>query len=335
MRGGEIGHLVIVTHTDLDGVGAAASAMRALGRTGEATILFAEPYNVHEVLRGEALEYVDKGDGLVVSDIGYNSGVYTELVRLVGELASRGVKVEWYDHHVWDDAAVEGLRRAGARVVVDRSTCATGVVARYIDGGSSYERDEYLRELERAVCSADLWRWDHPLSPKLFRVVGERRGGEDWKRRLAVKLAEGVMWDDEMEARLEEYVNLELRGYEAVMGTVVTRIVDGVKLAVAVKGRGPPSSSMIGSLLLSRFNADVAVIARLDGGISFRSSRVNVRDLAASLGGGGHPRASGAKVRLNPLVKLASRLHPKILSFYISWVVAKHIRKMGGLALEL
>jgi oligoribonuclease NrnB/cAMP/cGMP phosphodiesterase (DHH superfamily) len=324
-------HLFIITHTDLDGVGAAAVALRLLERgEGEATILFAEPYNIDRVLE-ENLDSMDRGDLLVISDLGANRDALPRALESLSELSRRGVSIEWFDHHVWSPEDLEAVEKAGVRIVVDRSTCATGVVARYLMGPKRFEEDRFLSELEAVVCSADLWRWDHPLSPKLFRVVGERHGGEDWKRRLALKMASGILWDDEMESKLEEYVNLELEGYTRVLATVYVSRGGGARLAVAYKAsRGPPSSSTIGALLLSRYAADVAAIVRSDGGLSLRSRKFNVQLLASKLGGGGHPKAAGAKIEIPLLVRLAGRLYPKIVSYYAFRVLSRALEELGG-----
>ncbi len=322
-------HVYIVTHSDLDGVGAAAAALRSLGRVEEgSTILFAEPYNLEATL-WRLEPHVSPGDLVVISDLGPTRSSLRKIAETLSELAKRDVRVEWYDHHVWDPAELSLMEEAGARMVVDRSTCATGVVARYLNE-ERYEKDHYLGELERAVCAADLWRWDHYLAPKLFRVVGERDGGEEWKRRLAYKLASGVLWDEEMDKRLESYVNSELEGYNRALRNAYVSEKGGYRIAATYKDfPGPPSSSMIGALLLSRFEADVAVIIRSDGGISLRSRKVDVQLIARALGGGGHPRAAGAKVKIPLLVKLASILHPRLTAIYAHHLVSSKAAEIG------
>jgi len=316
-----MGHLFIVTHTDLDGAGSAASAIIAFGRKPEeATIIYAEPYNIHEKLRDIA-EYVGDGDILVISDLGPNKSSFEETVRILAEIAGRGGRVYWYDHHIWADEDVEAVEKAGARITVDTSTCATGVVARYATQHAGSEYTDYLRELESAVCAADLWRWNHPLAPKLFRVADSRYSDEDrseWRDRLVAKLALGTLWDDEMEDRLQDYVSKELAGFNKVLST--TYVADGKKcrVAAAFKRRGPPSNSFIGASLLSRYQADIAVIVRSNGGISLRSRRVNVQLIARELGGGGHPRAAGARIRLPLWVRLGRIITPKILTRHVA-----------------
>ena len=326
MEGG-FNHLFIVTHTDLDGVGSAAAMLASTGRSpGEATILYAEPYNVHESLE-TVLEHAERGDLVAVSDLGPNRRSFPRAVEAVRGLTGRGVRVEWYDHHVWSPDEQEVLRRAGATLVVDTSTCATGVVARNAPRLHGTEPPAWLPELERAVCAADLWRWDHPLAPKLFRVADARHedGREAWRNRLVEKLATGTLWDSELEEKLQEYITLELANYGRIMGTVYVT-PPPCRVAAAYKERGPPSNSFIGASLLSRYRADIAVIVRSNGAVSLRSRTVDVQVIAKRLGGGGHPRAAGAKAGISIVVRIASVILGKRR---ISRSIAKRIRRIA------
>ena len=315
-------HLYIITHTDLDGVGSAAAALIASGRSpGEATIIYAEPYNVDEAL-GEIAEHAGSGDIVVVADLGPNRDSFPGAVEAVRRIAASGARVEWYDHHVWDEQEKAQLESAGAVLHVDTSTCATGVVARYMPAERGAEPDPFLWELEAAVCAADLWRWDHPLAPKLFRVADRRgeEGRDEWKDRLVAKFAGKTLWDEELEAALQEYVQRELENYNAILATVHVTPPPCI-VAAAFKRRGPPSNSIVAASLLSRYSADIAVIVRDNGGVSLRSRSVDVREVAKLLGGGGHPRAAGARIRIG----LATRVLATLLG---KRRLAKHAAKL-------
>ena len=321
---GGVNHLYVVTHTDLDGVGSAAAILRIAGRRlgRDSTVAFTEPYELHELL--ESLEgYLERGDALVIADLGLNSDTREPIREVLGKVVARGVRVEWYDHHVWGEDDLEGLRRLGAAVHVDRSTCATGVIVRYAPRVWGVEPDSFLEELSKAVCSADLWRWDHSLSPKLFRAVGSREASREWRLKVIEKFLSGTLWDEEMEKRLEEYVSEELRNVSSILKTVYVAEVGGLRIASAYKENGPPANSIVGALLTARYKADIAVIVRPNGGISLRSGKINVQKIAAKLGGGGHPRAAGAKIEIPLWIKIASMVTPKALPYYATRKVAK------------
>ncbi|MEM1713831.1 MAG: DHHA1 domain-containing protein, partial [Desulfurococcaceae archaeon] len=84
-------------------------------------------------------------------------------------------------------------------------------------------------------------------------------------------------------------------------------------------------NSFIGSFLIGRCSADIAVIASADGKLSFRSRSVNVRDIALKLGGGGHLYASGAKVNIPWWTRLLSKINSKIFLNYIAEIIAREV----------
>ncbi len=326
------GAFFIVTHTDLDGVGSAAAALRIAGRSvSDSVILYAEPYNIHEILE-IVRENASSGDTLIIADLGPNRDSYPRAVEIIRELVERGVNVEWYDHHIWSVEDQEKLRKAGAYLALDTSTCATGVVVHYASERRGVEPDEYLLELERAVCAADLWRWDHPLAPKLFRVADSRyeEGREAWRNRLVEKFSNGILWDGELEEKLEEYINLELKNYNSILSTVYVT-PRPCRVAAASKKRGPPSNSFIGASLQSRYDADIAVIIRDNGGMSLRSKKVDVQKIAVELGGGGHPRAAGARIKIPFTTRILSLLlGRRMLSRYAAKKVREAALRIGS-----
>ncbi len=329
-------HVYIVTHTDLDGVGAAAAFLRILGvKPGRgATIIYSEPYNIDETL--EALEeYVEGGDILAITDLGLNEDVREKTISIIGKLTGKGVRVEWYDHHVWREDELNSLKETGALVFIDRSTCATGVVVKYASSVRGVKPESFLVELESIVCSADLWRWDNSLSPKLFRAVGSREEAREWRDKVLDKLVEGIVWDEELEARLQQYISEELKNMENILKTVHLEKTGKFNIAVVYKTEGPPANSIIGALLESRYEAHIAGILRPNGGLSLRSKTVNVQAIAAKLGGGGHYRAAGAKIDIPLWVKTLSKIYPKIASRHAAKTIAGALKNMSPESLEV
>lgn len=320
----QVNHVYVVTHTDLDGIGSAAVYLRmARRRPGrEATIAFTEPYELHNLL-SDLSKYMESGDLLVVTDLGLNEDTRRPIAEIIADIVGKGVRVEWYDHHVWEEDDIKSLAKLGAAIHVDRSTCATGVVAKYAPAKWRVSLDEFTLELVDAVCSADLWRWNNSLSPKLFRAAGSREASNEWRLKILEKFLEGVIWDDELERKLEDYVNEELKNMTSILATVYVANSKGVKIAVAYKENGPPANSIVGALLLSRFKADIAVIMRPNGGLSLRSRRVNVQRIASKLGGGGHPRAAGARIELPLWVRILRVLTPKVMTYYGALVISR------------
>lgn len=317
-----MGHAIIVTHNDLDGLGSAAAYLRIRGLSLEdSTLIFTEPYELHTTLQS-LIENVAEGDTIAIMDLGVNAENLRRVIESTSSLLERGAEIEWYDHHIWGPEAGE-LRRLGARVYIDTATCATGVTAKYASliYGYNLSSDPALLELVKAVCAADLWKWDHHLAPKLFRIVGNEGKdyeGEKWRRFLVERFREGILWCREFEEALASYVNKELRSYHEVLASIANASKGACKVAAVIKPRGPPANSLIGAMLLSRFNASIAVIIRENGAVSLRSRTLDVQKIASRLGGGGHPRAAGAKLRIPLWIRVLSRLYPRIMSKYIA-----------------
>lgn len=304
--------LAVVTHTDLDGVAAAAIYHRIAGMVpGEdSVVVMTEPYRLHRALG--SLRDVGR---VAIMDLGPNASTFNTIVKVLAELGTGGAVVEWYDHHRWEDEWIRALQDAGVKVFVDTSTCAAGVVAKYASKVYDVDVDDFTRRLVSATCAADLWRWDDPLAPRLYRVVDRYKGarGDEWKRKLIRGFFEGALWWPDLDEALEDYLRLEFRGFEKALRNTVRTSYRDCSFAVTLKDPGPPNASILGNALIDRLGVDfVAIVRRRGRGISLRSRSVNVREIAYRLGGGGHPRAAGAPLDMPLLYRLLSILYPKV-----------------------
>jgi len=328
-----VGKTVIVTHTDLDGVASAAIYHRVIGTIPdvETTVVMTEPYRLHRVLRQVAVQRVER---IAIMDLGPNASTFEDTVAALAEAIEGGARVEWYDHHRWNDEWRERLTQLGVKLFIDTTMCAAGVVATYASKLYEVEVDEFTKKLVSATCAADLWRWDDDLAPRLYRVIDRYRGarGDEWKRKLIRGFFEGALWWPDLDEALNEYLRLEFRGFnKALRNTVVEEVAPGCRAVFVLKDPGPPNASILGNALLDRFDADFAVIVRRRGrGISLRSRNVNVREIAYRLGGGGHPKAAGAPLNLPFLYRLASLFYPKTRLAYARKLVEAAVREAGG-----
>lgn len=280
-----MGERVIVTHTDLDGVAAAAIVV---GTVGEADrIMFAQPHQL-----GAVFAKIPNRAEVYVSDLGINEPVLEKVMEQIERIVSSGGSVKWFDHHRWEREWIQALRNTGAEVFVDTGTCGAGVVAKYLPSDS-----EWVKELVSAACSVDLWIFNDWRGNYLAKYVGY--GGADWKRRAVAKLVGFSGIDDEIEEVVEKVISKELEVLTSAVSKAVIVERGGIKAVAYFKGKDEHHlTSFIASLLMNRFDVDVAIICRR-GSLSFRSRRfVDVSKAAKLLGGGGHPRAAGAK--LNP-----------------------------------
>lgn len=304
---------IIVTHTDIDGVAGAALYIYKAGLS-PSRVLFAEPYNLVDVLKSaRAVE-----EKVVVIDLGVNPPTLNKLVDELRRITMRGAAVEWYDHHVWSHEWISLIKDLGVNLYVDTSTCGTGVVAKY--SPRLVEVDEaFLAELTNGVCGADLWKFDHWLSPWLHRLVS-RRGESSWRIHVLNTLSKGVLWNNDFASYVSSRIDWELKAYGEFINDV--RVVEACNLKIAYIREPRVNSSLAASVILGRSMADIAVVVSSDGKLSFRSESSDVRSLAVKLGGGGHLHASGAKIRIPITVRLKSFFNKEALMDYVHRVVS-------------
>lgn len=313
----------IVTHTDMDGVAAAALYIYYTGRDPE-EIVFAEPYNVEKKLGKLLGSSVEK---IAVMDIGLNANNVSEVVSIAREFSLRKIVLEWYDHHVWDPEWSRALVDAGVKLFIDRTTCATGVVAKYYTPLRRSVDEFFVRELVAGVCAGDLWRFDHWRGPWYMRLV-RRSDPPEWRLHVVEKISKGILWDEEFTENIMEKIDRELLSYNTIRDNVVQGVVDGIKIVVAPR-RNSLETSFTASYILGRLGADIACIVSKDGKISLRSRRINVREIAKALGGGGHPRAAGAKIKIPLKTRILSRLIPGTVEKYTLKTITETIRRIG------
>ncbi|MEM0282401.1 MAG: DHHA1 domain-containing protein [Desulfurococcaceae archaeon] len=310
--------LAIITHTDMDGVGAAGVYLY-LNNNPEHRIFFTEPYLLHKTLSKVVSAYYEK---IVITDIGINPVIYSKVLEYLSLLRKQGVPVIWFDHHMWENRWIQDLTNLGVELYVDKSTCATGVVAKYAKSQRANIDEEFIREIANGICSGDLWTFNHWLGPYYVRLV-RRRDSNSWRKLVVRTIASGKLWIPEFESKVLDHLDRELELFSEKMA-IIEKNVGKVKIAIA-ESNEEVENSFIGSFLIGRCSADIAVIASADGKLSFRSRSVNVRDIALKLGGGGHLYASGAKVNIPWWTRLLSKINSKIFLNYIAEIIAREV----------
>ncbi len=301
---------IVVTHTDLDGAASAAILTRSLG--GVDKYVFTQPHLLPRVFSaikcpGECEVYV--------CDLSPNSDGLEPLLETLRRLTGSGIRVWWFDHHVWDPPWIEMFLNAGVRLYQDTSTCTAGIVYRELGSG-----DAVSERIARAACSLDLWAFDDWLGNFLARYVGNSRG-ENWRRRVVARLASGSLMDEEVLRVVEDSVDRELRILSEALKKCKLKNLCGLRVAYYYKSVKDHVTSYVASLLISRLGADVVVVCR-KGSASLRSGGgVDVREIAKRLGGGGHRNAAGFSLRPPWVYRLLLPLG--IAGPYVRWCLSK------------
>lgn len=308
---------VLITHTDLDGIASGALILKKVGNVSR--VYFTQPQYLHS-----RLSSVPNGSEVYITDLGINGSTLGKILTEVSRIISSGGRVLWFDHHIWDFKWVEELSNAGVKLFIDRGTCGAGVVAKYLNVEDS-------EELVKVTCSADLWLMNDWRSNFLTRYVGFK-GGTSWKLKIMRELTE---FNGEIHERIVEVVesvmDKELKIYSKALKKARVRTYGNVKFVFYLKDSEEHLTSYLANLLLSRYNADIAVICRR-GSLSFRSKSYNVRELAKALGGGGHAKAAGAAVKPGFLMRLLYFL--RLRSLYVNWCIKYVFKALENVPLK-
>jgi len=302
--------VAIITHTDMDGAGAAGLYIYLSGIQNY-KLFFTEPYLLNKTLARVLNANYER---LVLLDIGINPSVYSEVVDYISQLRKRGVSIAWFDHHIWSEEWLRELRDLGVDIFNDKSTCATGVVAKYVEPRRNPVDSVFVSELVKGVCAGDLWRFDHWMGGYYLRLV-RRIDSNTWRRNVVKTIAEGRLWSSEFDEKILTHVESELKVLSRGLSTL-DKYANGLKIVVA-ENNEEVENSFIAAFLIGRYNADIAVLASIDGRLSFRSRSVNVREIAVRMGGGGHVYASGAKIEVPLMVRLLGRIERKTVLSYV------------------
>ncbi len=328
----------IVTHVDADAVAAAATYIHCSGlQLDDVDMLFVPPRDLPKALTRCASEC----QKVVVMDLGLNPGTARTVIDIVRDMVSRGITVEWYDHHVWENEWVTQLTSVGVRLFIDRSLCAAGIVSREVCGE--------VTELASIACSIDLWRFDRWEAPFFYRIVEWYSTRGEWRELVKELISVGCDAIKLISMKMnivEDVIDVELREITKALSSVDILSAGRVKLCVYAKDERSRvvSTSLLCNAFLGRGLCDIAVVIRSDlKALSFRSAVCNVREVAKLLGGGGHPRAAGAPLRLSVVYKLALKLlkslgvenaFRRILVNYVGSLILRNAGNLEGVCRE-
>ncbi|MEM3979999.1 MAG: DHHA1 domain-containing protein [Ignisphaera sp.] len=255
-------------------------------------------------------------------DIGLNMDVFNELK----DIDLSDISIEWYDHHVWDEEWIKDVRYKNIDLYIDRSICATGVIAKKV----CLDQNDRVNKLVRIVCDADTWRFTSYESTFLFRYA-DLENKDHWRNnvfKVIKNYLESTIKDiiQYIEEDVSRYVDEELKTLSLLRSKIMEDKIDEVKLCIYVKDHYIPSSSIIGNAMLSFCDIAVVVHETLKS-ISFRSRKCNVREIANIFGGGGHPKAAGAPLNIPLVVKLLNNFGLGVANKYVIDEISRKIRK--------
>ncbi len=262
---------LLITHTDLDGVGCAVVW----------TAITGAPYRL--VDNGDVDEAVAIGlaeaDELVLAD----HSITEPCVPLVEAHIARGGRFAMLDHH---KSALPLRVHPWATIDQDRS--GTGLLFDYLG------RPERLREFADLVEDHDLWRHTDPRSSQLaglLGMVGEERFLARFVADPRVTFSDGELLLMEVEARREaDYIARRLEEAEVIE-------IQGARWAMVF---AEEYRSTLADALFDRFGVDATAIVNANSAkvtVSMRGRNLDVSLIGEANGGGGHARAAAFSAR--------------------------------------
>lgn len=288
---GDHNQILITDSGDSDGLGCAALYTHKFD--GDVTVLPASHrnwgYDPLEVL-GYVIEEVSESVPVYITDLGQSSD-FKEWEEKISTLAERGHTVKLRDHHDNPERFVQKMNDIeGVHYAHDQDVCATLIALRndYADA------PEHIRDLAALTDVRDMFRTDHPrfkeselLSNVAFWFPIE------YYIETAAKYGTNFDKDDEWGDYITKRMELKTARLDRVMETREFFSIHEITFGFVY---GDCYHSEAGRRLIENHGADIAVIVKPSGKLSFRSSDDYPvsNDLAESFGGGGHDCAAGA-----------------------------------------
>jgi uncharacterized protein len=300
----------IVSHGPhcLDGVAAAAAIARFYEGVDVRPRFSGNP-KINEVLQGLRPEGALDEQELWITDISWTEPETDAHLR---QLAERGLKIFWIDHH---RTAIERVKTGKIDVpfalkIVDDSYAASRLVYEHLverqrrEGRVSPALERFA-PVVRMADDNDRWIHEVPGSWELALTLRSMDGPEAFED--LVRIDENVRYTARMTTAWQKVESEMRESFEiAARSRTSQELGNGVRIVAAVCD-GYPSE------IADRWGKEIsnAVFVLFDlksGAVSFRRSPncdVDLSAVAATFGGGGHPAAAGCE--MPELLELLSR----------------------------
>lgn len=293
--------IVHLTHNDLDAVGADSIhriKYRSVFTIWSSVGKFPFYLRMLQDIEGE-------GRIISISDIGYSRGIED----VIKKVKRKGWRIEWRDHHRWQDDELRRIEGIVSHLTVDTTTCACGICAKEITPG-----DEQAGMIAKTVCDYDLWLHKDPRSAVLGLVL-QREKNREYVRDLFLK---GILTDQKIES---EYSDIKRDMERKMQKSLDHAVIQGKSLKIGFAPMyGYPSETA--HFIRDSLKTDMEVIISPDGRFSLRSVPPISHIIAREYKGGGHPVAAGGTFRFSFMERISYSLLHK----------SRHFEKFSALA---
>lgn len=313
---------VVIADSDADGLGCAALIRDAHDDVtppsvdptekfdapdGDVALIPAAPHSLTDAQR-RVIEYAPEGVAVYICDLCPDRDSDIEPLP---DLVAHATDVTWYDHHQWEPTYERRVRETDVDLVVGTSDeeCSTDVTLRSLE----HSFDPRFEELAAVTRDHDLWRREDPRSDDLADFA-------NWTSPeiyIATVRLHGVDLPDPVQAyikerRFEKQAFIEKAIERAEMREIeiqdVTETDTEPNSNTTSESTGTTKQITVGitygrcsqnevAEALREQGSDAAVVVKPSGSASIRGTETFERchEVAAGVGGGGHPKAAGCK----------------------------------------
>ena len=245
-----------------------------------------------------------QGKGLVIfTDLGLNDESISPISDTFSFLMANSWSVLWIDHHPWSESALNLFDKNKAlQLVLDRGgdKCASELMYEHLLHGNNR-----AKQLASIAHTSDYLLKNQDIPPLPELIVYYRTLSNFYSKLtvLAKRISDGILWDTEMQADYNIYVNLRNEAKSNSLKLVrIQKLSDGLNMAVV------PVSSYIQTSLFSeeifqKTKADVVFFFNKEAKVSIRRNNpiIECNKIADELiEGGGHEYAAGGKMKSEP-----------------------------------
>ncbi len=298
-------NIISVTHaSDIDGLGSAALIKMKYG-IQSGNIFFTDYSNkgvlyVEKAIRKKLKEGVSV---LFLTDLGMNDSLERIYRRIITDVKRSGGKVVWFDHHVWSSEQIRNVASLCDVAIVGENEryCATEITYRNLKMAGRRFTDDFVKLVHYSDFNIT------PKDPGMRRRigvyamsimsyntlgVGERR--DRALRHVVDVISEGRLGDARIDGDAKRFDMLNKKRTEAMLGSLYKAGHDTV-----IGFSESIQSTFAGGAIMDKTGCDLAMYVNVSKGtVHLRSRETDTTVLSSSMGGGGHPHASGFPIKM-------------------------------------
>ncbi|EET89731.1 MAG: DHHA1 domain-containing protein [Candidatus Micrarchaeales archaeon] len=297
------GNLFSITHiADFDGICSAAMLVH-YSKISKEHVMFGN-YSGEELasLMAEVEKASPKNSLVVFSDLALNDSKIDTVTDLLKQLKASGNQIAWIDHHPWSEAAIAAASEHCDFIIAgeNKDFCATELVFKYLyePFGEDLEYGKRVSEIAHlGDFNLKSEKYDKLLHSLAGAIAYMNYSRDIPGLREMVAIAATGDLESEFISKKYSYYLAELeKNMQSFRESMRLYYANGIKIGVAY-GKRIQSTHACG-IISETLDSDISIYIDTERGkLHFRSKPgIDCSKLAATLGGGGHPQASGAEI---------------------------------------